>query len=289
MTAEIIRDAFNEIGCDGFSPGAQDFAAGLEFLLDLESGAGFPFLSANIRNKNGDLIFDPFRIVNLAGKNVGLIGVTSYFEHTDIQVDDPISSLDRIIDEVESQSDFIILLFHASDADLIRFHGHDYPVNLVVQSKNRRKSSDGGDEKTPVFSCGSRGKYVYQFDLAVTDSKKEIIDLSPHKGKMKIADRRLKRLQKGNFTDSLEEIYQDDQKTLDLIKTLKEQKENADNAIQNAVNTLTYKEIPLDKTVVDRPDILKLVDEGKEKISQLTAPQPAIPLNPPAISPKGVN
>ena len=87
----------------------------------------------------------------------------------------------------------------------------------------------------------------------------------------------------------MEEIYKDDQKTLDLIKTLTEQRDNADIAINGAVNTLTYKEIPLDKTVVDRPDILKLVDDGKEKISQNTAPQPAIPLSPPAISPKGVN
>ena len=289
MTAEIIRDSYNEIGCDGFSPGEQDFAAGLEFLRDLQSGAGFPFLSANIRDNNDNLLFDPYKIINIGGRKVGLIGVTSHFERADIQVDDPISAIDKIIDEVNSQSDFIIILFHSTDADLLRFHRHNYPVNLVIQSKNRRKSSDGGDNKTPVFSCGARGKYIYQFDLAISDPDMDIVDLSPHKSNIKLADRRLKRLQKGNFNIPLEKIYKDDQKTLDLIKTLTEQRDNADIAINGAVNTLTYKEIPLDKTVFDRPDILKLVDDGKEKISQNTAPQPAIPLSPPAISPKGVN
>ena len=55
------------------------------------------------------------------------------------------------------------------------------------------------------------------------------------------------------------------------------------------INTLTYKEIPLDKMVDDRPDILKIVDNGKEKIDKIAVPQPALPLNTPAISPRSPN
>ena len=36
VTADIILNAFNEIGCDAFSPGSQDFALGLDFLLKME-------------------------------------------------------------------------------------------------------------------------------------------------------------------------------------------------------------------------------------------------------------
>ena len=47
-TANIIRDCFNEIGCNAFSPGSQDFAAGIDFLQRLQNGANFDFISANI-------------------------------------------------------------------------------------------------------------------------------------------------------------------------------------------------------------------------------------------------
>ena len=181
------------------------------------------------------------------------------------------------------------MLFHASEEDIKRLHGHKFPINLVVQSKNRRKSSDGGNDNTPVFSCGARGKYVYQFDLNIDNAELALVDISPHENKIKIADKRLKRLKRGNNTNSLEEIYKGDVNNLDLIKTLKEQKNQSEKIISQAINTLNYKEIPLDKMVDDRFDILKIVDIGKEKINQIATPQPAIPLNTPAISPRSAN
>ena len=41
VTADIILNAFNEIGCDAFSPGSQDFALGLDFLLKIEKSTYF--------------------------------------------------------------------------------------------------------------------------------------------------------------------------------------------------------------------------------------------------------
>ena len=36
MTAEIIVDSFNKIGCHAFSPGSKDFAAGLTFVKKMQ-------------------------------------------------------------------------------------------------------------------------------------------------------------------------------------------------------------------------------------------------------------
>ena len=52
-TAEIIRDAYNVIGCNAFNVGEKDFAAGLDFLLNLEKASNFPFISSNIYKNNG--------------------------------------------------------------------------------------------------------------------------------------------------------------------------------------------------------------------------------------------
>jgi hypothetical protein len=36
MTAEITVAAFNDIGCHAFSPGSKDFAAGLNFIQEMQ-------------------------------------------------------------------------------------------------------------------------------------------------------------------------------------------------------------------------------------------------------------
>ena len=66
-TSKIINKCFNAIGCDVFSPGSHDFAAGLDFLKGLEKDAKYPFVSANIFGKYGEKIFDPYVIIEKQG------------------------------------------------------------------------------------------------------------------------------------------------------------------------------------------------------------------------------
>ena len=51
--------------------------------------------------------------------------------------------------------DFKILLFHSNAADISKFHMRNFDIDLVIQSKVHKLASDGGKNKTPVFSCGS--------------------------------------------------------------------------------------------------------------------------------------
>ena len=52
IQAEVIVDSFNKIGCEAFSPGENDFAAGLNFLNTLYSRSNFDYISCNIYNKS---------------------------------------------------------------------------------------------------------------------------------------------------------------------------------------------------------------------------------------------
>ena len=70
MTAEIIVAAFNNIGCHAFSPGSKDFAAGLDFVQEMQTLANFPFISANIQDINGNRLFDPYLIIDVEGVSV---------------------------------------------------------------------------------------------------------------------------------------------------------------------------------------------------------------------------
>jgi len=192
MTAEIIVSTFNEIGCHAFSPGSKDFAAGLEFIQEMQILANFPFISANILDVNGNRLFDPYIITVVEGVSVGIIGLASNFIHADIYIQDPIEALNKLVDEVSSQSDVLVLMFDSEEADIIKMQTSGLPIDLVIRSRSKTRSQDGGRREVPSYSCGDRGKYLYQFDLTVSDPNEQFIDLAVYENQISQAEKKTK-------------------------------------------------------------------------------------------------
>ena len=303
VNAKIIRDSYNIIGCNAFNLGEKDFAAGLEFLLELKEKSNFPYISSNIFSNDGKQIFDSYKIMDFQNVEIAIIGLTSTFNHPDIQIKDPISILDNVLKEISSKhnTDINILLFHSNAADMKKLHLHDLEIDFILQSKDHKLASDGGSELIPVFACGSRGKYVYNFDLNFTESNVNFVDLSKFENKISLSNKKLKRLKKGNFDASLEEIYSNDPAKLEQIKKLQKTIIDSEKKLKDNKNTITFEKIELNKKIADRPDILKIVDDGKIIINEILGPQPAIPFNShdhhhdhhhhshPHVSPRGGN
>jgi len=89
VDANVIIDSYNIVGCDAFAPGSKDFAAGKNFLLELEKKSNFDFISCNIvHNSNNKLLFKPYKIINNNNKRIVIIGLASKFE-SKIIIEDP--------------------------------------------------------------------------------------------------------------------------------------------------------------------------------------------------------
>lgn len=256
VNSETIIEAFNIIGCDGFNVGENDLALGLDYLMKLKSSSNFPYLSANIKSKTGTFLFKPYNILTRNDLTLGIIGLSSVFESEEVTVEDPFQSLDKIISFVKDQADVVILLFNAKDQDLTRFHQADYPVDFVIQSKSKRRSSDGGKKETPVYSCGSRGKYVYQFDFTYNDLRNEFVDIARHESAKSIMQRKITRLEKRIDQDP------NPDETMLEVEDLKYKIEEEDQIIASAENIIKLNQVALDKTIIDETEILKIVDAG---------------------------
>lgn len=73
-----VVEAYNLLRADALTPGESDFALGTAKLLELRAKAKFDFLSANIvKRENGALLFPPRKIVQRAGKKIGVFGLYS--------------------------------------------------------------------------------------------------------------------------------------------------------------------------------------------------------------------
>ena len=280
MTAEIIVNAYNQIGCHSFSPGSKDFAAGLAFVKEMQMLAKFPFISANIHDSNGNRLFDPYLIEVVEGISIGIIGLASSFIHSDVYIQDPMEALEEIVNEVDSQSDILILMFDSVEADHSKLQASGYPIDLVIRSKSKTRSRDGGNKDIPAYSCGDRGKYLYQFDITVSDPHKNYIDLAVYENQISRAEKQLNKMKQGSPVINLRNLYKDDPQSLKQIETYESQIESAKSAMQGNQNIIRMRQHELSKTVTDRPDVLQIVEAGKSKIVQVHGPQPA-PGTPP--------
>ncbi len=73
---EALIDLMNQMGYSVAIPGNHEFDYGMETFLSLAEKADFPYVSCNF-NHQGELVFEPYVIRELAGKQVAFVGVTT--------------------------------------------------------------------------------------------------------------------------------------------------------------------------------------------------------------------
>ena len=73
---ETIIDIMNAVGYDVAIPGNHEFDYGVDRFLELSQKADYHYISCNFR-KNKELLFEPYTIIEKAGKKIGFVGVTT--------------------------------------------------------------------------------------------------------------------------------------------------------------------------------------------------------------------
>ena len=256
----IVR-SFNHITCDAFSPGVKDFAAGLEFLKKLRVDSNFDYISCNIKDKNKELLFEPYKIIQSGSFSVGVIGASSVFESKGVYVENPFDAIKNISETLNSKCDFVVLLFSCSDLDYKKLStsSASLGVDFIIRGNTRRKSSDGGKGTVPIYSTGDRGKIIYQFDLKSKDEVSPLIDIAFYEKSITTDKKRMSRL---SDTPENSDRISDYRKNIELSNLI----------VERAQNTLQFKMITLNKMVSDDPYVLKIVDAGKAKILDIGGP-----------------
>ena len=277
-TANIIVDCFNIIGCDVFSPGSHDYAAGFDFMQQLQKKSNFPYISANIFGKNGEKLYDPYIIVEKQGKKIGFIGLSSVFLNEKLTVKDPFKTLKNIINEVDSKTDMIILLFNASEKDLNRLKTKDYPIDFAVRSRSNLPpavSKDGGSSSIPTYSIGMRGKYIFEFDINIGDKDSKFLDIMYLESKLEKSEKFLSSYNI-DFEESidLDSEFKNDPKALSQIKKKLKERDDLVATLGGKVNYFSFRKYSLDKQIKDDVRILNVIENGKKRMTDLFGPLP---------------
>ena len=183
---EDIIDIMNSLHYDAVIPGDHEFDYGMDQFLSLTQKAEFPYVSCNF-NKEGELVFPPYVILEAAGYRIAFVGITTpttltestpkYFQDEngnyiygfmeDETGDALYEAVQKAVDDARAEGvDYVYAMAHLglSEADApwtyadvishtngidVFFDGHSHDTEqLVMQNK------DGED--VPRSACGTK-------------------------------------------------------------------------------------------------------------------------------------
>ncbi len=167
---------------------SQDLFLGLDTLKSFEAEDGIPFLCANLRDADGNLLFPAYRVMDFGDKKVGVLAVTDpKMQHAmkdmpeGLEFGDPIPALAEGVKTLREQEgcDAVVLLYggrreqaigscdEVGGLDLIFFG------NATISQRVAAETESG----TPVYSAANRGKDFGEIMLTIKDDGE--VELSP--------------------------------------------------------------------------------------------------------------
>ncbi len=137
LEMEYILRGYARAGYHAVNAGHRELTLGADGLKRLRGGE-VPFVSANVFDERGELIFEPFRIVELdGGGEAGVIGIvdTDYDPASlgaGLRVGAPEEALARHLPDLAARVDLVVLLAFATEARIEAIAGQFDAIDVVV-------------------------------------------------------------------------------------------------------------------------------------------------------------
>jgi len=273
--ANVMVQAYQNIGYDAINIGSYELLSGLEFLKSVDEKCSIPFLSANLKDaETGELLFEPYIIIERNGLSVGVIGVTNMKPDTlkSVEATDFVQAGNEIINKIKNKVDLIAIMANVNRKDQQELSNSFSDADFIFTSGSTnmtRKNSPQKESGPYIYSFGKQGKYLSVLRTNIKNSNQQLVDVSSHQNKIKSINKRFDRLQKKDPDKSLEEIYSNQANVLRLIDQYRQDLAKAEKSIEEAVNTLNFETIALSRAVKDDKDVLAFVDQSLETCNRL--------------------
>ena len=307
--ARLVARAYGRIGTTAVTPGERDLAVGLPLLRRLAAEARVPLISANLRDRAGQRLFPPDRLVEAGGLRIGIFGITApptradeaSFRAAGIEVDDPVTAAREEVAALSGRgATTIVALVHvgtpAETRGLIAaVPGIDW---AIAGHSGLRLDSPEPVGAARLLGVLAEGKELGRLDLHVVDGPRKFVDrgeraevetiLADHRRQLVDYDGRLG----GTDPESLREYYASRKRELDKAIA----RETALLArLPQAISGSWFENrlIPLDAETPDQTGVALLVAAYNQQSERLAAAGkpvgfgPAERGAPPPVSAKG--
>ncbi len=181
QNATLLATLYRKWGVVAMTPGPKDLAGGVETLKRLADLGHLKVLSVNLADKKGELLFDPFFVIEHQGVKFGIVGVSGavpFAPVTELTVLPAPPLLQTAIKKVREQGATIVLVLSQSgievDKALAKDSGADFWLSAAA-TDNLKEPLELGITK--VAQLLPWGQQVGLFHLKGGKSRYEAVDI----------------------------------------------------------------------------------------------------------------
>jgi 5'-nucleotidase/UDP-sugar diphosphatase len=233
LSAQLIAEAFNLMGCDAVGIGEDDLRLGAKAFTKVKKKATFPFISANVVRTYGRKITVPYEIKDAGGLRWGVFSLMSAnpslkAQDRDWKVLDPVTTGRQVVKELQDKADIIILLSAMPLKELRALLAQVAGITVAVAGHNpsglRRTLQMG---QTIVVGNYAYGRYLGMLTLSLKNPGAPFVDearIIQLEKEMAVVEGKIKGGTSGSFTElkqkmeeELEELNQGNSYRNDLI------------------------------------------------------------------------
>ena len=283
LRAKTVFESTAKMGNYIYNVGHNDFAAGLDFLKQLEISANNNFISSNIVNAGtDDLAFKSHTIIERNGIKVGVFGILSSLPASakELELKDALTVINSKVEELRPQVDVLVMLINANKLQLDKLVSQTKNVDYIFSSREtsrtrpERKQADGNPM---LYGTGIQGKYLGRVDLKLVDKNKPINDITGSMMTVDLFNERLNNLQKRNPDKPLEDVYKNNSNVLNMIQKFRNGLKESESSIDKYTNTSFYSLIALNGNVSSEKKLLSLVDQTLKTCESLDKQSASLP------------
>ena len=201
---EANMKAMAAIGYDAYIPGNGEFYFGVDNLRRQTALVRFPVLLANVVSKNGERIFQPFVIKEVAGVKIAILGLGFIREYHpsawSLELQDPVVVAKKFLPLLRNRADLVIALTHIGLTGDKRLAAEVPQIDIIVggHSHNRldvplRIPGSDGKGNVIIVQAGDYGRFLGRLDVHLkSDDKLGKYHVMDVEGKLLPIDGRIK-------------------------------------------------------------------------------------------------
>ncbi|MCK4539162.1 MAG: hypothetical protein KAV42_10240 [Candidatus Krumholzibacteria bacterium] len=181
--SRFLSSMMIELGYDAVAVGEKELSYGLRAILE-DAANGLPVICANLY-REGERLFPPAVIKEVHGTRIGIMALLSErpADEGDLEIRDPVTEGLLVMEELEKETDYTILLAHMRKEKLREVITALDGIDLVIRghaAKGQTVSGDCADTLggifeefgIPVLFAGEKGKAIGMAGISFDESGK---------------------------------------------------------------------------------------------------------------------
>ncbi len=260
------------MGYDAIGIGDDDLSLGKKFLVNLSKKSKIHFLSSNVVDQDSNqLLFQRYLIREVNGLRIGIFALLAretFIRGSDPRKDglifrDPVETVQEIVRELQSKTDFIILLSHLGYQQDVELAFKTSGIHMIVGGHTGvHLTNPPVIKNTIILQSASKGMYGQRLNLLFSNQEATFYNRATKAQYERNLNQNRQRLQSANISEAEKRQWQESVNNIEnFLKQLEEK------------NPFTVSFFPLAEAVRDDPDIRRWVEDYKTKFPEKVEPR----------------